>query len=216
MISWSISWSFALLRNCTPNIIDHLVYSDTIDSVKVQEATVIQRWLIIRQIAEFYHNVLANSLGAMFTLGLLIFGTYHVNVLAGHSLIAILLFWVLLLRLLSPKALRTAKNYALMEETVGRNVRSTISLRDMLMPKFVFEKYIKKIAPNVSTYSKTITLQGFYGSLLYGLLTGSHWLHCYKIITILTSANHTIGIATAATLFLFTSKITSPLSRLLV
>src|ERR1044072_5972756 len=73
LVAWSISWSFGLLnRDLTPTIIRQLVYSQTSETVKKQESTVVQRWLTIRQIAEFFHNVLANTLGAIFSLGILV------------------------------------------------------------------------------------------------------------------------------------------------
>jgi len=172
-IAWSISWNFAILNEkLTPKVISQLVYSETVEKVKKQEATVVQRWLTIRQISEFFHNVLANTLGSLFTLGVLLWGTYQENIMAGHSLLLIFLCWIILLFILSPKALVAARNYALMEETVGRNIRSSVSLSDSLRPKEVFRKFINKISPNITDYSKSISLQGFYGSLLYGVLSG--------------------------------------------
>src|SRR6185437_1841377 len=80
IVAWSISWSFALLNDSlTAQIMRQLVYSQTTETVKKQEATVVQRWLIIREIAEFFHNVVANTLGSIFTIGVLIWGTYHQN-----------------------------------------------------------------------------------------------------------------------------------------
>lgn len=217
LIAWSISWSFALLNNnLTPTIIEQLVYSDTAETVKKQESTVVQRWLTIRQIAEFFHNVLANSFGAIFALSVLVWGTYHENTMAGHSLLIIFAIWIILLMILSPKALSTAKHYAMQEENVGRNIRSSVSLSDSLRPKEVFQKFINKIAPNITDYSKSISLQGFYGSLLYGVLSGIASLAplVVIIVAIVSSGDHSVGIATAATLYLFASKITSPLANL--
>ena len=217
IVAWAISWSFGLLNKfLTPTIIHQLVYAETAESIKKQEATVVQRWLTIRQIAEFFHNVLANTVGAFFTLGVLVWGTYHENTMAGHSLLTIFCIWVLLLFLLSPKALATAKDYVMMEEGVGRNIRSSISIGDSLRPKEVFKKFTQKIFPNILQYSKSIYLQGFYGSLLYGVLAGIASLAplVVIIVAILSNNNHSVGIATAATLYLFASKITSPLANL--
>lgn len=217
VIAWSISWNFSVLnQKLTPEIINQLVYSETAEKVKKQEATVVQRWLTIRQISEFFHNVLANTLGSLFTLGILLWGTYRENTMAGHSLLLIFLYWIMLLLILSPKVLIAARNYALMEETVGRNIRSSVSLSDSLRPKKVFGKFINKISPNITDYSKSISLQGFYGSLLYGVLSGMASLAplVVIIIAIVSSNDHSIGISTAATLYLFASKITSPLANL--
>jgi len=217
VIAWSISWNFALLNHkLTPKIINQLVYSQTAEKVKKQESTVVQRWLTIRQISEFFHNVLANTVGSIFTLGVLLWGTYQENTMAGHSLLLIFLCWIILLLILSPKALVASRNYALMEETVGRNIRSSVSLSDNLRPKEVFQKFITKISPNITEYSRTISLQGFYGSLLYGVLSGMASLAplVVIIVAILSSTNHSLGISTAATLYLFASKITSPLANL--
>lgn len=217
IIAWSISWNFSLLNHkLTPKIIHQLVYSQTAEKVKKQEATVVQRWLTIRQISEFFHNVLANTVGSIFTLGVLLWGTYQENTMAGHSLLLILLCWIILLLILSPKALVASRNYALMEETVGRNIRSSVSLSDSLRPKEVFEKFITKILPNITEYSRTTSLQGFYGSLLYGVLSGMASLAplVVIIVAILSNTNHSLGISTAATLYLFASKITSPLANL--
>lgn len=217
VIAWSISWNFSVLnQKLTPDIINQLVYSETAEKVKKQEATVVQRWLTIRQISEFFHNVLANTLGSLFTLGILLWGTYRENTMAGHSLLLIFLYWIMLLLILSPKVLIAARNYALMEETVGRNIRSSVSLSDSLRPKEVFKKFINKILPNITDYSKSISSQGFYGSLLYGVLSGMASLAplVVIIIAILSSDDHSIGISTAATLYLFASKITSPLANL--
>ncbi len=217
IIAWAISWSWAMLnKNLTPKIIHQLVYSDTEETVKKQEATVVQRWLTIRQIAEFFHNVLANSLGSVFTLGILLYGTYTENTMAGHSLVIIFIFWLVLLLIFSPKALKTSRHYAQMEENVGRNIRSSVSLSDSLKSKEVFKKFFEKISPNIFAYTKSISLQGFYGSLVYGVLSGIASLAplVVIIVAILSSSDHSVGIATAATLYLFASKITSPLASL--
>ncbi len=216
-IAWSISWSFALLnKNLTSKVINQLVYSATAEAVKKQEATVVQRWLTIRQIADFFHNVLANSLGSFFTLSILIWGTYGQNIMAGHTLVSIIVFWLIMLAILSPKALVTSRNYAQMEETVGRNIRSSVSLSDSLKSKTLFKKYITKITPNISGYSRSIFSQGFYGSLLYGILSGIASIGplVVIIVAIVTTKDTSIGIATGATLYLFASKITSPLSTI--
>ena len=217
IVAWTISWSFSLLnRNLTPKIIHQLVFSETAETVKKQEATVVQRWLTIRQIADFFHNVLANSLGSFFTLGVLLWGTYGENIMAGHSLVIILLVWLTLLAVFSPKVLKTSRHYAQMEENVGRNIRSSVSLSDSLRSREVFKRFVQKLAPNITDYSKSISLQGFYGSLLYGILSGIASLAplVVIIVAILSSGDRTVGIATAATLYLFASKITSPLASL--
>jgi ATP-binding cassette subfamily C protein len=217
IIAWTISWSFSLLnKKLTPKIIYQLVFSETAEAVKKQEATVVQRWLTIRQIAEFFHNVLANSLGSVFTLGILLWGTYGENIMAGHSLIIILLVWLVLLFIFSPKALKTSKYYAQMEENVGRNIRSSVSLSDSLKSREVFRRFAEKLSPNITAYSRSISLQGFYGSLLYGVLSGIASLAplVVIIVAILSSGDNSVGITTAATLYLFASKITSPLASL--
>lgn len=216
-IAWTISINQSILaRKLTPNIITSLIENNKIDDIKTHEATIVQRWLLIKSISDFYHNILANSIGSVFNLFILLYFTYSQNIVAGNTALIIIIIWLTIMMTLNPKVLRKTRNYTIKEEVVGKIVRTSVSLSDSLKSLSIKSKFLKMSEPDISNYSLSIKDMGLWGSIMYGTLSGLSSLSpiVVVIITILFSSNSSITLTTAATLYLFISKISSPLSTM--
>ena len=217
VIAWTISWNQSILnRVSTPQIISTLIDSNTQDEIKSEESTIIQRWLILRSISDFFHNVLANSIGSIFNLIILVAFTYFQNVMAGHCLVGIIILWFIILYLLSPIVLKKSQKFAAFEEIVGKGVRSSVSLSDALKPIDMKNRFLKYLLPDIKKYSKAINSLGVWGSILYGSLSGLASLApiLVVVLTIFLTKDSGLSITTAATLYLFASKISTPLTTI--
>lgn len=215
IIKWSGAWSFAILNNMgTPEIIKNLVFSNKKEeSVSHQESTVIQRWLAMKSIAEFYHNVVADAIGAIFNLVIILVWVFQRDALSGKTLMIIVAIWAILLIIISPKVLKKSKYYAEREEMVGRNIRTANSLHDSLKLGEVFTRFFKIIVPNIQDYSRSISLKALYDYTSYGILSGIASIAPIIVVMVwaLFSQSEEISISEALALFLFASKIGTPL-----
>lgn len=217
IVAWTISWNQSILNSkLTPEIIKGLIKTSNTNDIKKQESTVIQRWLLIKSISDFFHNVLANSIGSLFSLMVLIYFTYKQNIIAGHCILIIVFFWVLIMYGLNKIVLKKARNYTVNEEIVGKAVRSSVALSDILKSADIRNRFLKKQNPQIESYSKSIKEMGLWGSILYGALSGISSLSPIIVVIATVSLNYgqQISITTAATLYLFVSKLSSPLSSL--
>lgn len=215
--AWTISWNQSILnRTLTPQIVSNLIDSNTQDEIKSEESTIIQRWLILRSISDFFHNVLANSIGSIFNLIILVAFTYFQNVMAGHCLVGIIILWFIILNLLSPIVLKKSQKFAAFEEIVGKGVRSSVSLSDALKPTDIKNRFLKYLLPDVKKYSGAINSLGVWGSILYGSLSGLASLApiLVVVLTIFLTKDSGLSITSAATLYLFASKISTPLTTI--
>ena len=217
IVAWTISWNQSILNSkLTPEIIKGLIKTSNTNDIKKEESTVIQRWLLIKSISDFFHNVLANSIGSIFSLMVLIYFTYKQNTIAGHCILIIVLFWVLIMYCLNQIVLKKTRNYTVNEEIVGKAVRSSVALSDILKSADIRNRFLKKQNPQIESYSKSIKEMGLWGSILYGALSGISSLYPIVVVIATVSLNYgqQISITTAATLYLFVSKLSSPLSSL--
>lgn len=217
IVAWTISWNQSILNSkLTPEIIKGLIKTSNTNDIKKEESTVIQRWLLIKSISDFFHNVLANSIGSVFSLMVLIYFTYKQNSVAGHCVLIVVLVWVLIMYLLNPIVLKKTRNYTVYEEIVGKAVRSSVALSDILKSADIRKRFLKKQNPQIEAYSKSIKEMGLWGSILYGALSGISSLSPIIVVIATVSLNYgqEISITTAATLYLFVSKLSSPLSSL--
>lgn len=217
IVAWTISWNQSILNSkLTPEIIKGLIKTSNTNDIKKEESTVIQRWLLIKSISDFFHNVLANSIGSIFSLMVLIYFTYKQNTIAGHCILIIVFIWVLIMYGLNQIVLKKAMNYTVNEEIVGKAVRSSVALSDILKSADIRKRFLKKQNPQIESYSKSIKEMGLWGSILYGALSGISSLSPIIVVIATVSLNYgqQISITTAATLYLFVSKLSSPLSSL--
>lgn len=217
IVAWTISWNQSILNSkLTPEIIKGLIKTSNTNDIKKEESTVIQRWLLIKSISDFFHNVLANSIGSIFSLMVLIYFTYKQNTIAGHCILIIVFIWILIMYGLNQIVLKKARNYTVNEEIVGKAVRSSVALSDILKSADIRKRFLKKQNPQIASYSKSIKEMGLWGSILYGALSGISSLSPIIVVIATVSLNYgqQISITTAATLYLFVSKLSSPLSSL--
>lgn len=217
IVAWTISWNQSILNSkLTPEIIKGLIKTSNTNDIKKEESTVIQRWLLIKSISDFFHNVLANSIGSIFSLMVLIYFTYKQNTIAGHCILIIVFFWVLIMYCLNQIVLKKTRNFTVNEEVVGKAVRSSVALSDILKSADIRNRFLKKQNPQIESYSKSIKEMGLWGSILYGALSGISSLSPIVVVIATVSLNYgqQISITTAATLYLFVSKLSSPLSSL--
>lgn len=217
VIAWTISWNQSILnRVSTPQIISTLIDSNTQDEIKSEESTIVQRWLILRSISDFFHNVLANSIGSIFNLIILVAFTYFQSVMAGHCLVGIIILWFTILYFLSPIVLKKSQEFAALEEIVGKGVRSSVSLSDALKPIDIKNRFLKYLIPDIKKYSRAINSLGVWGSILYGSLSGLASLApiLVVVLTIFLTKDSGLSITTAATLYLYASKISTPLTTI--
>lgn len=217
IVAWTISWNQSKLNSTlTPEIIKGLIIASNSNDIKKEESTVIQRWLLIKSISDFFHNVLANSIGSVFSLTVLIYFTYKQNTIAGHCILIIVFFWILVMYGLNKIVLKKTRNYSVNEEIVGKAIRSSVALSDILKSTDIRERFLKKQNPRIESYSKSIKEMGLWGSILYGALSGISSLSPIIVVIATVSLNYgqQISITTAATLYLFVSKLSSPLSSL--
>lgn len=217
VVAWTISLSVALLnKNFTPRVITSLVEALHVEGIATQESTVVQRWLLLRTVADFFHNVFANSIGSVFDLSVLLYFTYAQNRIAGHCLLGILAVWVLLFALVSPVVVQKAKRCAIGEERLGREIRNAAALSDMLKPQSILERFLLRSAPKIAGYSTATRAEGLWGSVLYGTLSGTASLAPLFVVLVAVSypGADDMNLATAGAIYLFAARMSSPLNSL--
>jgi putative hydroxymethylpyrimidine transport system ATP-binding protein len=214
--AWCISWSLSSLhRVATPQFMMNLVNGARLEALHDQEATVVQRWLTLKSVAQFYHNFVANSIGATIEICLIVLVAFSQNVTGGIVLCAMGLTWLAFVTVVSPKVLLASRATATGEEECGKLIRTAVSMRDSLRTPSVFQRFSSLFRPHAYRLASAVRREGATGSVLYGGLSGIASVGPVLVVGITLSVDSSsIGFATAATLYLLTSKISSPLSTI--
>jgi ABC-type multidrug transport system fused ATPase/permease subunit len=211
-LAWTMTWTHLILnRRFTPAALQSVLAIESDGSVGLDPATAVQRWLLKSQIVEFQHNGIASILGAIGTIAIALYATFHISVGAGWVSVICLGVWAVTAAFLAWKTLQASRDAASRHEVMGRVIDDSFALRRELGRPSLSRFWMKRSRPAVTELGRSIKRQGIWGSLLFGslqVIANAAPLLALLVVALMG------GIQASIAIYLYVSRLVPPLGNL--
>jgi ABC-type multidrug transport system fused ATPase/permease subunit len=210
LVDWSLPWiHLKVNRKLTPEVMEAAVEPTT--RRLLDPPTAVQRWLLKIDISFFIFESLAETIGDLGTIVIILAVTFTANGTAGQVALGFLVLWLALAAPLMFKALRASQRMAYSHEIVGRIIRDSAALRAELNRPSLRTFWRLRNAPPLAELQDAIKWQGLWNVGLLGTL--GIIARTMPIAAVLAaSASGSLGSALAV--FLYLTRMATPLASL--
>ena len=209
-VQWCLTWTHLNLnRRITPDVMEASLEPAT--RRIVDPPTAVQRWLLKIDVSYFIYESLAQTLGDVGTVLIILVATFRANATAGEVALAGLVLWAAASVPLILGALRASRGAAQEHEVVGRIIRDGAALRAELGRPSLRAYWLKRHAAPLDRLQSSIRRQGIWNAFLLGIL-GLISFAMPIVAVIASSRTGTLGSALAVLLYLM--RMSGPLDSL--
>jgi ABC-type multidrug transport system fused ATPase/permease subunit len=210
LVAWCLTWTHLNVnRRLTPEFMEASVEPAT--GRLLDPPTLVQRWLLKIDISYFIYESLADTIGQIGTVVIILFATFKANVIAGEVALFGLILWVGVSMRLMLNALRASRRSAQVHETVGRIIRDGAALRAELGRPSLRAYWRQRNLKPMKELQTAIKWQGIWNAALFGSLgVISYSLPIVAVIA--SSSTGSVGSALAVLLYL--TRMAGPLGSL--
>lgn len=210
LVQWCLTWTHLTVnRKLTPEVVEASIEPAT--RRLLDPPTAVQRWLLKIDISEFICESVAQTIGDIGTILIILFATFKANVTAGQVALGGLVLWVGASAPLIVHALRASKRSAQAHETVGRIIRDGAALRAELGRPSLRTYWRQRHLKPMAELQMAIKWQGIWNAALFGFL-GLISFSMPIVAVIASAATGSIGSALAVLLYL--TRMSGPLDDL--
>lgn len=212
LVSWSGSWIHVLLnRRLTPAAVASALQGYDGAGSTIDSSTLIQRWLLKEVLVDFFQSGVASGIGAIGTIVLVLAATFRTNSQAFGVCAICLGLWTICCVALTRKAITASREAAIQHELMGRVLRSTVALRRDLSRPSYWRFWLQRTEQGKNDLGRSILWQGIWAANLSGALgIMASSIPLIALIVALSSG----GLQAAVAVYLFTSRLVSPLTEI--
>lgn len=210
LVQWCLTWTHLLVnRKLTPEVMDASLEPAT--HRLLDPSTMVQRWLLKVDISYFIYESLAETIGDVGTVLIILVATFKANVTAGEVALGGLILWVGASIPLIVKALRASRRSAQAHETVGRIIRDGAALRAELGRPSLRAYWSQRHVRPTRELQTAIKWQGIWNAELFGFLGLISF--AMPIVAVIASSA-TGSAASALAVLLYLTRMSGPLESL--
>ncbi|MEK6406576.1 MAG: ABC transporter ATP-binding protein [Acidobacteriota bacterium] len=210
LVEWCLTWTHLLVnRKLTPEVMEASLEPAT--HRLLDPSTVVQRWLLKVDISYFIHQSVAQTIGDIGTVLIILVVTFKANLTAGKVALGGLVLWVATAVPLIVYALRASRRSAQAHENVGRIIRDGSALRAELGRPSLRAYWRRRHLMPTKELQTAIKWQGIWNAGLFGFL-GLISFAMPIVAVIASSATGSAGSALAVLLYL--TRMSGPLESL--
>jgi ABC-type multidrug transport system fused ATPase/permease subunit len=210
LVQWCLTWTHLLVnRKVTPEVVEASLEPAT--HRLLDPSTMVQRWLLKVDLSFFIHESVAETIGDIGTVLIILIVTFKANVTAGNVALGGLVLWVAIAVPLIVYALRASRRSAQAHETVGRIIRDGAALRAELGRPSLRTYWRQRHLSPMKELQAAIKWQGIWNAQLFGFL-GLISFALPIVAVIASSATGSAGSALAVLLYL--TRMSGPLDSL--
>jgi len=210
LVQWCLTWThLAVNRKLTPEVMEASL--EPASRRVLDPPTVVQRWLLKIDISYFIYESVAESIGDIGTVLIILVATFKANATAGMVALVGLILWVGAAGPLITYALRASKRTAQAHEDVGRIIRDGAALRAELGRPSLRSYWLRRHRKPLDELQRTIKFQGVWNAALFGCLgLISFGMPVVAVIASLATATA----ASALAVLLYLTRMAGPLESL--
>jgi ABC-type multidrug transport system fused ATPase/permease subunit len=209
-VQWCLTWIHLIVnRKLTPEVMEASL--DPAARRLLDPPTAVQRWLLKVDVSYFIYESLAETIGDIGTIVIILIATFNANTTAGEVALIALLLWIGASVPLIIRALRASRRSAQAHEDVGRIIRDGAALRAELGRPSLRSYWRRRHVMPLRELQLAIRSQGIWNAALFGFL-GLISFAMPIVAVIASSRSGSAGSALAVLLYL--TRMSGPLDSL--
>ncbi len=210
LVQWCLTWTHLLVnRKLTPEVMEASLEPST--RRLLDPSTMVQRWLLKFDLSSFIHESVAETIGDVGTVLIILVVTFKANMTAGKVALGGLVLWAATAVPLMVHALRASRRSAQAHENVGRIIRDGAALRAELGRPSLRAYWRRRHLEPMSELQTAIKWQGIWNAELFGFL-GLISFAMPIVAVMASSATGSAGSSLAVLLYL--TRMSGPLDNL--
>jgi ABC-type multidrug transport system fused ATPase/permease subunit len=209
-VQWCLTWTHLLVnRKLTPEVID--VSLEPATHRLLDPPTAVQRWLLKIDVSYFIYESVAQTIGNVGTVIIILIATFRANLIAGEVALAGVVLWAVVSGPLIARALRASRRSAQAHEVVGRVIRDGAALRAELGRPSLRTYWQQRHRGSMGELQKAIKSQGIWNAGLFGVLGLISFV--MPIVAVLASSR-TASLGASLAVLLYLTRMSGPLESL--
>lgn len=210
LVQWCLTWTHLIVnRKLTPEVMEASLEPAT--HRLLDPSTMVQRWLLKIDLSFFIHESVAETIGDVGTVLIILVVTFKANMTAGKVALGGLVLWAATATPLIVYALRASRRSAQAHETAGRIIRDGAALRAELGRPSLRAYWRRRHLKPMEELQTAIKWQGIWNAELFGFL-GLISFAMPIVAVIASSATGSVGSSLAVLLYL--TRMSGPLESL--
>lgn len=209
-VQWCLTWTHLIVnRKITPEVMEASL--EPAARRLLDPPTAVQRWLLKVDVSFFIYESVAETIGDVGTVLIILIATFKANVIAGEVALTGLLLWACVSVPLIVKALRASRRSAQAHEIVGRIIRDGAALRAELGRPSLRAYWRRRHHMPMEELHTAIKWQGIWNAVLFGCLG---LISFAMPIVAVIAASKSGSAASALAVLLYLTRMSGPLDSL--